>query len=131
MISVEEIHALENKRKTIKKEIYTKIYEDISRKIRSAVGIGHKQIIVRVPGYIFGYPTYDHNRACQYMKRQLEHSGFIVHVFAQGELYISWQKKEKQEKLPPRGHHQGEEKDEEDFPTFVNLKKIAKKLRKQ
>lgn len=130
MISVEEIHALENKRKTIKKEIYTKIYEEISRKIRTAVSVGHKQIITRVPGYIFGYPTYDHNKACQYMKRQLVHSGFIVHIFAQGDLYISWNKEDKQAKEPPP-RHQNAEQEEEDFPTFVNLKKIANKLRKQ
>ena len=130
MISVQEIHALENKRKTIKKQIYTKIYEDISRKIRSAVSMGHKQIITRVPTYLFGYPAYDINKACQYMKRQLEHSGFVVHIFTQGDLYISWKKEEKRDTVHYCTREQ-EQEQEEDFPTFVNLKKIANKLRKQ
>lgn len=129
MISVEEIHSLEKKRKTIKKEIYTKIYEDISRKIRSAVTVGHKQIIVCVPGYLFGYPTYDHGKASSYMKRQLEHSGFFVNVLSPGELYISWKKEEEKKQTPLPKYEQ--EEDQEDFPTFVNLKKIANKLRKQ
>jgi hypothetical protein len=127
MISVEEIHSLEQKRKTIKKEIYTKIYEDISRKIRNAAGIGHKQIIAHVPGYLFGYPTYDHGKASNYMKRQFEYSGFFVTVLSPGELYISWKREDK--KQPPLPVHQEDE--QEDFPTFVNLKKIANKLRKQ
>jgi hypothetical protein len=129
MISVEEILSLEKKRKIIKKEIYTKIYEDISRKIRSAVSIGHKQIIVRVPSYLFGYPTYDHSKASIYMKRQLEHSGFFVTVLSPGELYISWKREEKKQTPLPKYEQHAEE--DEDFPTFVNLKKIANKLRKQ
>ena len=128
MISVEEIHSLENKRKTIKKEIYTKIYEDISRKIRAAVGLGHKQIIVHIPGYLFGYPTYDHRKASIYMKRQLEHSGFFVTVLSPGELYISWKREDNKQTPLPKYDQQ---EDEEDFPTFVNLKKVANKLRKQ
>lgn len=125
MISVHEIHALEEKRKLIKKEIYTKIYEEISKKIRGAVSIGHKQIIISVPSYLFGYPTFDHKKACDYMKRQLEHSGFTVYHLNTKELYVSW-KKDKKHNPPPRY-----QEEEEDFPTFVNLKKIANKLRKQ
>ena len=125
MISVKEIHELENKRKIIKKEIYKKLYEDVSRKIRGAVSVGHKQTIAHVPGYIFGYPTYDHDKACSYVKRQLEHSGFEVYKLERGELYISWNK----EKTGTRAPSVAPEEDEEDFPTFVNLKKIANKLR--
>ena len=128
MISIQEIHALEEKRKLIKKEIYTKIYEDISKKIRGAVSIGHKQAIVHVPNYLFGYPTFDHKKACDYMRRQLEHSGFTVHQLNNGEIYVSWQKEHRGKEQPPRYQ---EEENEEDFPTFVNLKKIANKLRKQ
>lgn len=128
MISVQEIHALEEKRKLIKKEIYKKIYEDISRKIRNAVSVGHKQIVVKVPTYLFGYPTFDHTRACEYMKRQLEHSGFLVYIFDRGDLYVSWKKENPKKSEPPPRH---QEEQEEDFPTFVNLKKIANKLRKQ
>ena len=127
MINVQEIHALENKRKLIKKELYKKIYEDISRKIRSAVSVGHKQTIVRIPVYLFGYPTFDLNKACAYMKRQLDHSGFTTGILPQGEIYVSWSKEQKPHERSPRE----EDDTEEDFPTFVNLKKIANKLRKQ
>jgi len=126
MVSIQEIHAIEKKRKIIKKEIYKKIYEDISRKIRSAVSIGHKQTIIRIPGYLFGYPSFDRNKACVYMKRQLDHSGFTTGVLPQGEIYVSWVKEPQ-----TRSQRPVEEEDEEDFPTFVNLKKIANKLRKQ
>lgn len=127
MISVQEIHELENRRKLIKKEIYKKLYEDVSRKIRGAVSVGHKQTIARVPTYIFGYPTYDHGKACSYVKRQLEHSGFEVYKFDMGELYISWNKKREGGASLPAPV--GGTEEEDDFPTFINLKKIANKLR--
>lgn len=129
MISVQEIHELENKRKLIKKEIYSKIYEDVSRKIRGAVSVGHKQVIVRIPGYLFGYPTFNHSRASAYVKRQLENSGFTVHTMSENELYVSWQKESRSKEVPLPSRT--EKEDDEDFPTFVNLKKIANKLRKQ
>ena len=127
MISVKEIHALEEKRKLIKKEIYKKIYEDISKKIRGAVSVGHKQVIFNVPTYLFGYPTFDHKKACDYMRRQLDHSGFTVYQLSNGDIYISWQKEKIQKTPTPTP----EPEDDDDFPTFVNLKKIANKLRKQ
>jgi hypothetical protein len=60
------------------------------------------------------------------MKRQLDHSGFTTGVLPQGEIYVSWVKEPQ-----TRSQRPVEEEDEEDFPTFVNLKKIANKLRKQ
>jgi hypothetical protein len=126
MIHIKEIHDIENRRHLVKKELYKKIYEDLVRKIRNAVTFGHKQTILHVPGYVFGYPSYDILRVTQYMKRQLEHAGFTIYGITPGELYVSWKK---EEKLPSRGPPPPP--DEDEFPTFVNLKKIANKLRKQ
>lgn len=127
MINVKEIHEMEKRRHTLKKEMYTKIYEDISRKIRNAVAIGHKQIIVKVPSYIFGFPSYDLTATSKYIKRQLTNSGFTAHLLNNGEIYVSWSRPSEHRDVPR--HTPPEE--EEDFPTFVNLKKIANKLRKQ
>lgn len=125
MINISEIHQIEKKRKEIKKQIYKKIYDELCRKIRNSVSIGHKQIILNVPRYLFGYPTYDLQKATEYMKRQFEHSGFTVHIVGPGEIYVSWKK--------PRSVSSSVEQhpEDEDFPTFVNLKKIANTLRKQ
>jgi len=113
----------------MKKELYKKIYEDLVRRIRNAVTFGQKQILLHVPSYMFGYPTYDLLKVTQYMKRQLEHAGFTIYGITPGELYVSWIREKKDvPSVPPRGLPPP---DEDEFPTFVNLKKIANKLRKQ
>jgi len=129
MIHIKEIHDIENRRHLMKKELYKKIYEDLVRRIRNAVTFGQKQILLHVPSYMFGYPTYDLLKVTQYMKRQLEHAGFTIYGITPGELYVSWIREKKSvPSVPPRGVPPP---DEDEFPTFVNLKKIANKLRKQ
>lgn len=125
MLNIKEVQAIENKRKQIKKDTYKKIYDELTRKIRNAVSVGHKQTVLHVPRYIFGYPTYDLSHVTRYMIRQFSHSGFTCGELSPGEIYVSWKKEKtkKTEETPPP--------EEEDFPTFVNLKKVANKLRKQ
>jgi hypothetical protein len=122
MISIKDVHAIEERRRLIKKEIYSKIFEDLSRKIKNAVGIGHKQVILRVPTYMWGYPTYDIDKVITYMIRQFKNSGFTSYSVGKTEIYVSWRReKEKKVEQPTV--------EEEEFPTFVNLKRTANKLR--
>lgn len=123
MISLDEIKKIQNERKNIKKEIYKRIYNDFSRKIKKAVEVGQDQIILKTPKYIFGFPSYDVSKATKYIKRQFDHSGFTTHIFYDDELYVSWA----QTREPKRDEPVQED---DDFPTFVNLKKMANKLRK-
>ena len=50
-ITVEDIKKIEKSRRDIKKEIYTKIHEQLSRKIKVAVDFNLKQIFLRIPTY--------------------------------------------------------------------------------
>lgn len=127
MISLNEIKKIQGERKNIKKEIYKKIYSEFSRKIKKAVQVGHNQILLQTPNYMFGYPSYDVTKATLYVKRQFDHSGFTTYLFSGNELYISWA----QENKTKSEVKMKEEEDEEEFPTFVNLKKMANRLRKQ
>ena len=43
MININDIIQIDDKRKRIRKEIYTKIYEQFSSKIKQCVELGHKQ----------------------------------------------------------------------------------------
>lgn len=126
MLTLDEIKNIETQKKTIKKEIYKKIYEDFCKKIKQSVSYGHKQIILNTPSYLFGYPSYDVEKATLYMERQFSHSGFVSRKLSSNELYVSWDtasKQQHQEMVVPDA--------DDDFPTFVNLKKMASKLRKQ
>ena len=111
----------ENKRK-IKKDIYTEIYEQFSRRILIAVENNHPQIFLTVPEFLVGHPIYDRTKATAYTKRQLENSKFEVIKVNEFELYISFAKTKSKKKLPP-------EDDDDGFPTLINLRKTANKLR--
>ena len=120
MISVDEISKIAEKRNRLKKETYTKLYEQISRKIRRTVEMGGKYTIADIPSFLIGYPTFDKYKAAKYLKRQFENNGFIVSVFGDIALHISWEVK----KVPKK-----EKEVEEDFPTLINLKKAANQYR--
>jgi len=120
MISIDEIAKIEEKKKQLLKDTYVSIYNQVSKKIRQTVEIGNKQLFVVIPGFVVGHPTFDRMKATQYIKRQLERGGFIVKHTNDYELYITWNiKKKKQE----------ESVSEEEFPSFINLKKAANKYR--
>ncbi len=126
MISINDIHKIDEKRKQIRKEIYTKIYEQFSRKIKQCVELGHKQIFLLVPSYLVGYPVFDRTAAAKYIARQFKLGGFQVQLVSEYEIYVTWQvtkkKKEKQtEKV---------EDELDDFPKLMNLKKMANKYRR-
>ena len=125
MISTRDIAKIENKRKELKKEIYTKIYEQFSRKIRQTVELGQKQVFVNVPSFIMGYPTFDRDKALEYLNRQLERAGFITTQTGSYEILVTWNTKKTAEEQQPE-----EEQAFDEFPTLMNLKKAANKYRR-
>jgi hypothetical protein len=123
MISINDVTKIDEKRKQIKKEIYTRIYEQFSRKIKQSVELGHKQIFLTVPTLVVGYPTFDRGAAARYIMRQLKLGGFDVRLVSDYDMYVSWiiRKKVKEKVTQP---------DETEFPDLVNLKKMADKYRR-
>ena len=67
MISINDVTKIDEKRKQIKKEIYTRVYEQFSRKIKQSVELGHKQVFLTVPTFVIGYPTFDRGAAARYI----------------------------------------------------------------
>ncbi len=125
MISINDVTKIDKKRKEIRKEIYTRIYEQFSRKIKQCVEFGQKQVFLVIPVFVVGYPTFDRHLAAIYIVRQFQLGGFTVQLIGDYEIYISW--------MIPRKEKQIEkEKDTEetDFPNLMNLKKIASKYRR-
>jgi MoxR-like ATPase len=122
MIHIDDVVKIDEKKKRIKKEIYTKIYEQFSAKIRQSVELGHKQVFLTVPVILIGYPVFDRSAAARYIARQFSLGGFVVQLVSDHDIYVSWNvKKKKKEKV---------EEEEEDFPNLMNLKKIANKYRR-
>ena len=124
MLSINDITKIDDKRKQIRKDIYTKIYEQFSRKIKQSVELGNKQIFLIVPTFLMGYPTFDRAAAARYVARQFHLGGFKVQVVSDYEIYENWATpKTKKEKTT-------KEDDTSDFPNLMNLKKIANKYRR-
>lgn len=124
MLSINDVTKIDERRKRIKKEIYTKIYEQFSSKIKQSVELGCKQIFLTIPNFLVGYPTFDRGQAARYVARQFMLGGFTVRMINEGEIYVSWftQKKKKARQEPKGGG-------DEDFPNLMNLKKMANKYR--
>tara|TARA_X000000368_G_scaffold60599_1_gene42740 strand:- start:11484 stop:11879 length:396 start_codon:yes stop_codon:yes gene_type:complete len=127
MISVDDISRIAEKRNRLRKETYVKLYEQISKKIRQSVELGHKYVFVQIPSFVMGYPHFDRIKATQYLVRQLHIGGFMVQHIGDFELCISWRPR----KLKNDTQKKQEDVDDqlEDFPTLVNLKKAANKYR--
>lgn len=125
MLSIDDVTKIDEKRKQIKKEIYRKIYEQFSSKIKQSVEMGHKQIFLTVPVILIGYPVFDRAQAARYVARQFVLGGFTARVISDYDLYVSWivpkKKKEKKEE---------EEQGGDEFPNLMNLKKIASQYRR-
>tara|TARA_B100001758_G_C18398952_1_gene607738 strand:+ start:185 stop:562 length:378 start_codon:yes stop_codon:yes gene_type:complete len=123
MISINDIIQIDDKRKKIKKEIYTKIYEQFTSKIKQCVELGHKQVFLTVPVVLIGYPVFDRSAAARYVARQFQLGGFTVQIVSEFDIYVSW--------VVPKKKKEREESEEDvAFPDLMNLKKMANKYRR-
>ena len=111
-----DIIKIEKKRTDIKKQIYQRIFDQFIRKIKMSVELGQKQVFLQVPAFLFGFPTFDRAKATDYLKRQLDRSGFNVTKVDEYNLYVSWFKATKPQK---------ESEEQSELPNLANLRKLA------
>jgi|UniRef100_A0AB38ZM82 hypothetical protein len=127
MLSIDDVTKIDDRRKQIRKEIYTKIYEQFTAKIKQSVEFGHKQIFLTVPTFLLGYPVFDRAAATKYITRQFVLGGFTARMLNDHDIYVSWAKANTKKKKEEKKKIQ--EEDVTDFPTLMNLKKMANKYR--
>lgn len=123
MLSIADVTKIDERRRQIRKEIYTKIYEQMVSKIKQSVELGCKQVFLSVPSFVVGYPTFDRDQAAKYIARQFVRGGFTVQMITPIELYVTWY-------APRRKRERIKVEDEVEFPTLMNLKKMANKYRR-
>ena len=123
MLSINDVTKIDEKRKQIKKEIYKKIYEQFSGKIKQSVELGHKQIFLTVPTFLLGYPVFDRRLAAKYVARQFQLGGFTVKLLSDFDIYVSWV-------VPKKKKERVEDEEETDLPNLLNLKKMANQYRR-
>lgn len=122
MININDINKIDEKRRQIRKEIYTRIYEQFSSKIKQSVELGNKQIFLTIPTFLLGYPVFDRSMAAKYVARQFKLGGFTVQMMGEHDIYVSWYMSKKKKVKEPV--------EDDDFPNLMNLKKIANQYRR-
>jgi hypothetical protein len=123
MLSINDVTKIDEKRKQIKKEIYKKIYEQFSGKIKQSVELGHKQIFLTIPTFLLGYPVFDRRLAAKYIARQFQLGGFMVKLLSDFDIYVSWV-------VPKKKKEKVEDEEATDLPNLLNLKKMANQYRR-
>lgn len=120
MISARDINAIQEKKINARKELYKEILTQFSKKIKLSVELGHTQVFLTIPEFVVGYPVFDRAVARKYLMRQLGLLGFNVTQYSEFEIYVTW---EKQEKQP--------QSEMDILPSLVNLRKAADSIRKK
>lgn len=124
LVSAMELQKADQAKKEIKKETYRKILEQISKKIQVSSQIGNKNLIVTIPAFVMGFPSFNQESAANYIQRQLNNGGYKTSRLGTTSIYIDWNKsnneKIESDKKPI---------DDLDIPSFVNLKKYAAKYK--
>lgn len=84
--------------------------------------MGLKSVVLTVPNFVLGYPTFDQNKAALYLGRQLINAGFRVKHISPLDLDVNWKRSNKKEEK-----HTHNNTEEHNLPTLINLKKLAAK----
>lgn len=124
LVSAMELQKADQAKKEIKKETYRKILEQISKKIQVSSQIGNKNLIVTIPAFVMGFPSFNQEAAATYIQRQLNNGGYRTNRLSTTSIYIDWNKS--------KGENITRDKkpvDDLDIPSFMNLKKYAAKYK--
>ena len=125
LVSAMELQKADQAKKEIKKETYRKILEQISKKIQVSSEMGNKNLIVNIPVFVMGFPSFNQEAATIYIDRQLKNGGYKTNRISVTSIYIDWNKP----KGDNRTTHDKKSVDDLDIPSFMNLKKYAAKYR--
>jgi len=128
MIDITTIEALEARKRETLKEMLTKVYETMERKLKQAVDLRQKSVFLRVPAFVLGYPAFDRASAQRYLARQFERGGFTVERVGDCDIFVSWLKTRetrRREKKQRESESASINIDDFEFPSLVNLKKAA------
>ena len=125
MIDITTIEALEARKRETLKEMLTKVYETMERKLKKAVEMRQKSVFLRVPAFVLGYPAFDRASAQRYLARQFERGGFTVERIGDCDIFVSWLKTRETRRREKKRESESVNIDDFEFPSLVNLKKAA------
>ena len=119
-LRVDEVQQIDHRKRELKKKLYTELYERASAKVRQVAELG-----LHEPSFLIGFPSFDLDKAAQYVERQFINGGFFTQLYENGQLFVSWYPKSSKKvtkKPKPK-------EPENEFASLANLKKAADKYR--
>jgi hypothetical protein len=128
LLSARELEERNQAKKSVKKELYTRILVQISRKIDLYHTLGKSECTIHIPEYVFGFPTFDIARMTLYIHRQILRLGYRASILTVGVIHTAWGPKKIIKKQSKKKEQQQEE---DELPNLANLKKAADSLRKK
>jgi hypothetical protein len=123
-LRVDEVQQIDHRKRELKKKLYTELYERASTKVRQVADLGLHETWVQVPSFLIGFPSFDLDKAAQYVERQFINGGFFTQLYENGQLFVSWYPKTSKKKAKSRP-----KEPENEFASLANLKKAADKYR--
>ena len=124
LVSANEVKQVHEHKRQLRKEIYKKILEQFSKKIKHHAQLGQKTATLMVPIVVLGFPTFDRPAAAVYLERQLRNGGYTTRVLDPVTVMVTW------EGRPAKKDQTAPEEIEGPFSNLVNLRKVANKYRK-
>lgn len=127
LVSANDISQIHQAKRDIRKEIYRKILEQFSKKIKYNAQLNQTSASLMVPVVVVGYPTFDRPLAATYLERQLRNGGYVTRRLNDVTILVQWG-------TTVQGRKVAKNKQEEDsfgeLDGLVNLRKVANKYRK-
>ena len=139
LVLATELHKEKDAKRAIKKQTYKQILEQVSRKIKNASLSGKEHLVVTIPVFVMGCPSFDQKTAAIYIERQLKNGGYKTRFINEISILVDWTK----DRPPPPDHPpdpgrpQGVKRakkterdvleEEYQLPSLINLKKYAQK----
>ena len=81
-------------RKRAKRQAFDAVLEKIYNKISNKAKLGWVRLVYNVPSFVIGIPPYDICECVSHAAKTLKKDGYVVDVYGEQVLYISWDKKE-------------------------------------
>ena len=125
LVPASELHNKNIAKNAIKKQTYGEILEQISRKIKRSSTVGNTNLIVTIPSFVMGCPTFDPVSATTYILRQLKNGGYKPTRITMTSILVDWTPV----KISTEPKHTERHVLEQDYqiPSLINLKKYANK----
>ena len=128
LVSAEEISQIHQAKRDIRKEIYRKILEQFSKKIKYNAQLNQTSAYLVVPAIVVGYPTFDRPLAATYLEKQLRNGGYFTRRLNDVTILVQWGTSAQTHKSTKK--KQEHDVDFGELNGLVNLRKVANKYRK-